>query len=405
MLGYRKRSFDRAHGLLAVLRNNQINLTALRELQGLLLAEIILTEGRIRTLKSELKTIDPDAPDANLKRFVYLSNRIEGLRRCAFIWRCFGDAIAFLYMDKYALKQTVYNTDNYNAKQSSGFIGGKDGLDAELSLLDDCIAKGIPALLVDITNTIRHGDVCIMVGSDPILIEVKNSAKRLNPRGRKQARSLELLTEFFETDRAKGLRGMPEVRRHAQKVMEEDYAALMNVCIANVGEAGYAVEQPEKGLFYFAARNALADLPELFRDLGLREPLIYPWNMLKSQQTWVPFIPFTLTIQDKEALWDFVQGKLYIMVLLEIDRLEEIAAEFGAKATYDSERDPNFPLGFELVDGLGLSGLSSQMIARAGMDCVSPTSIIHNAIETYRSFAAQKPAERADAAEPTQATN
>ncbi|WP_143534068.1 hypothetical protein [Rhizobium sullae] len=394
MLGYRKRSFGRAHDLLTTLRNDQNNLAALREMQALLLGEIILTEERIRPLKMELKTIDPDAPDADLKRFVFLTNRIEGLRRCAFIWRCFGDAIAFLYMDKYALKQTLYNTDNYNAKQSAGFIGGKDGLRTELAVLDSFVDARIPALLVDITNTIRHGDICVMAGPDPMLVEVKASKKKLNPRGRKQTRSLEMLNTFFTTDRAKGLRGMEEVRRRGSRVAERDHVDLMNMCIGKAREYGYGIEQPEKGLFYVAMGDDAPTIQEIFADMGLREPLVFGWNIEKSQQTWVPFVPFTLTIEDKDALWDFIQGKLFVMVVLEIDRLKEIAAEIGLNAAYDEQSDPSYPLKFELVGGAGLSDISRQMISRIGMECVSPETIIQRAAEMYANSAEEFSAEK-----------
>ena len=35
------------------------------------------------------------ADRAAVNRSAYLQNRIDGFRRCAYIWRCFGDAIAF----------------------------------------------------------------------------------------------------------------------------------------------------------------------------------------------------------------------------------------------------------------------------------------------------------------------
>ena len=45
----------------------------------------------------------------------------------------------------------------------------------ELVLLDSALKHNVPALLVDLTNTIRHGDVCLMGESDPYLIEAKAS--------------------------------------------------------------------------------------------------------------------------------------------------------------------------------------------------------------------------------------
>ena len=66
------------------------------------------------------------------KRSSYFQNRIERVRDLAYVWRCFGDAIAFLYMDKYALKHTYFNTENVNPKGNAGFLSGKDGLFHEI---------------------------------------------------------------------------------------------------------------------------------------------------------------------------------------------------------------------------------------------------------------------------------
>ena len=68
---------------------------------------------------------------------IALRERIEDYRTLAYNWRCFGDAVAFLFMDKFALKQTYYNTNNTNPKPDAGFIIGKTGLQLELSILDN----------------------------------------------------------------------------------------------------------------------------------------------------------------------------------------------------------------------------------------------------------------------------
>ena len=141
-----------------------------------------------------------------------------------YIWRCFGDAIAFLFMDKFALKQTFFNTHNCNAKQDAGFLAGKAGLSGEWMVMEEFLSKGIPALISDLTNTIRHGDVCVMIGPEPHLIEVKSGT--LDSRGRRQKNSIRQLMEFFKTDEAEGLRGLGKVRRVAHSDSELFYVEL-----------------------------------------------------------------------------------------------------------------------------------------------------------------------------------
>jgi hypothetical protein len=353
-------------------------------MQGLLLGEILRTEERIRALKTELKTIHPERPDADLKRFAFLTNRIEGFRRCAFIWRCFGDAIAFLYLDKYALKQTLYSTGSTKPKPDAGFIGGKEGLAGELAVLDKYLEKGVPAMLNDITNTIRHGDISILVGPDPILVEVKSSGARINPRGRKQAQSLELLNTFFSTDKVNGLHGIPELGRRA--ISEQTYVVELNSCVQRAAKEGYAVECPENGLFYIVMGDEAPDIQSIFQDVGLRAPLVYGWNIAKSQQTWMPYVPFTLTLQDPDRLWEFINGALFILVAVEIDRLIEIAAENGVGSSYDQCADPDYPFKFAAADGTLQNGIAEHLINRIGFECVSPETLIRGAIETYRKY-------------------
>jgi hypothetical protein len=187
MLGYRRKSFAAAHKLLSELRTNLEEISPLLPLQRLLIEEITSAERQIRSLKQELSL-----QSAFRKSDTYIQNRIERLRLLTFIWRSFGDAIAFLYMDKFALKQTHYNIHNMNPRQDAGFLSDKKGLQGELTFLETLLARGIPSVLVDITNTIRHGDVCLMLGPDPQLIEVKTSAQ-MDRRGRKQVAGIRTL--------------------------------------------------------------------------------------------------------------------------------------------------------------------------------------------------------------------
>jgi hypothetical protein len=214
MLGYRKHSFAQAHLLLSRLRDNLEDLEALRELQELLLREVVRTEKKIRQHKSEIRAIAEPNLASSAKRLRYLNRRIEGYRQCAYVWRSFGDAIAFIYVDRFSLKQCFYSTETINPKQDAGFILGKEGLANELAILNAALERDIPAILVDLTNTIRHGDVCLLGASDPFLIEAK-VGKNLNSRGKKQKRNLEKLHDFYETDKSLGLRGIPVLQRRA----------------------------------------------------------------------------------------------------------------------------------------------------------------------------------------------
>ena len=126
MLHHRRNSFKRAHALIEVLRSDQGNLPVLEQLQVLLIDEITRAEEKVvRASKAKLKSALTDESENRTreKRVCAFERRIDGFRKSAFVWRSFGDAIAFLYMDKFALKQCFYNTENINPRQTAGFSG------------------------------------------------------------------------------------------------------------------------------------------------------------------------------------------------------------------------------------------------------------------------------------------
>jgi len=136
MLGYRKKSFADAHAHLSKLRANLADFATLKALQQLLCREIVRTEKKIRDLKAERKAVMKAGGQRAGRRSSILLGRIEKVRHCAYVWRCFGDAIAFLYMDKFALKQCYYSTKHAGAKQTAGFLSDKSGLATEIAWLE-----------------------------------------------------------------------------------------------------------------------------------------------------------------------------------------------------------------------------------------------------------------------------
>ena len=150
MLGYRRKSFRAAHAFLSKLRKDPDSINTVVELQRLLINEIVRAEEKISACKQELALLRAtDKNDSRVqKRTAFLANRIEGYRQLNYIWRNFGDAIAFLYLDKFAIKQTYFNTANPYPKQDAGFIAGKVGLEKEIAVMEAAVAAGVPSLLV-----------------------------------------------------------------------------------------------------------------------------------------------------------------------------------------------------------------------------------------------------------------
>jgi hypothetical protein len=380
MLGYRKRSFGSAHKLLSALRADHDDLGSLRRLQQLLMGEIFRTEAKTRALKAERKGVAANRGKSAAKRSSILAQRIERVRAAAYVWRCFGDAIAFEFLDKYALKQSFYDTGRPVAKQRAGFLSGKEGLGVEIAVLEDFLEKKVPAVLVDLTDSIRHGDICLLLGPDPQLIEVKAKAG-LDTRGRRQRDGLAKLHEFFEHDEAEGLRGFAGVTRRTQfSSADRTYFAELNACIGQAMEKGHATVSPEPGLHYLAMTEKGPSLNEIVASLKLDKLWGFPLNEFKAERAWAPYYPFLLSIEGEAALWAFVRGDLYLVVIVETKALEAVVKEAGYVGDFDRAEE-DYPLTIKHKDLKELTRVSSHYLRRMALEFVSPKWLVEAAIE------------------------
>lgn len=357
-------------------------LDVLLELQELLISEMIAAEQKIRALKSELRSLpDTNGTAKEQKRLRYLKRRIDRVQHVRYVWGCFGDAIAFTYLDRFSLKHTLYNTNNYNPKQDAGFIGGKDGLGVELAILKEVLSNGIPCMLVDLTNTIRYGDICLLTGPDPYLVEVKSSGK-LDARARKQLRNLKKLHSFYQTDAASDFRGGDHVRRIKFATTPKMYADEFNDCISRAYSEGYAILQPEQGFFFAAIRDNKLPIDKLFENMKIVKPWVFSLNEFKSNRAWAPYYPFTLSIQSERALYDFIQGELYLLVLLDCDVLSELAAKHGYAVNLNLD-DNEYPLRLTRDGVEGYAQISSHILNRSALEFLSPAWIIRSSVEVF----------------------
>lgn len=333
MLTRYRQSIYKLTDMLRALEANPEDFGLLLDLQKGLLARIKRTDARIATLKAKRKTLvqqkkaGPSKDEAKRTKdeIAATSKAISDAQQLLFLWRCFGDGIAFIYVNKLALKHMLYNTHDYEVKPPAGAILGKAGLRKEWSFLKLIISRKIPAVLSDLTNTIRHGDICVLVGPDPIPVEVKSSKNR-NARVDRQIASLTALTQFLQTDVATNFRGLDHIARLEVPGSDETHASVMNDCIARSRDTGFSAISPEPGLMYICVRSEDA-VSEIW-------PYVKPKTMMtmlnetKTGAAWMPYFPFVLSIRRKEDLYDFMNGEISLMILLET---EAVVAAFSAK--------------------------------------------------------------------------
>jgi len=319
--------------LLHTIRAELDRLDLVLELQRFLVRKIARLERRIkRVQRAEAgmrQTLSNGRPLRDQAKRLKLrikecSAHLEKVRQQMFIWRCFGDGIAFAYQSKYTLKHLYYDQD-YAVKQPAGFLSGKAGFRLEWKYVRLGIRMDVPVVLADITNIIRHGDVCALAGADPVPIEAKSGRSR-NARTDRQFRNLDELASFFKNDGAPLFRGVQNVHRVELRHPEVNFLAEVNACIAKSRTERISVTEPEPGLRYFAIRGT---------DTEVLEQRLSPYinrhtalTTLTPDADWLPAEPFTLSL-DSANLVDFIRRHVMVVVLIDMLVVKSLFQELG----------------------------------------------------------------------------
>ncbi|MNR84320.1 hypothetical protein D3C72_151180 [compost metagenome] len=321
MVARYKRSINQATTMLQIIIKKKLTADALVDFQLFLLQKIKDGERGISRCKEIAKTLRLEkandrptrerskAIDQEIKK---IEDKQEQYKYIIYIWKCFGDSIPFHFCDKYALKHLLYD-DQYHVKETAGFISGKDGLKNEILFLKEAAKHDVPAVLCDLTNTLRHGDVCLLGASDPFPIEIKSSPK-LSSRGAKQVRSIFEINSFFVNDKAENFRNIGPVLRRELIGREKNHLTVINECIARSYSEGTSIVSPEKGIHYGVITT--------FRE-GVLDPVANMYtqmiilNDFKNMMSWHPYIPFTLLL-DPQHVYRFINGDITILIFLDL---------------------------------------------------------------------------------------
>lgn len=377
VLGYYKQRVLHLKGMINRLQENPEDFDLLRAVQLALLKQIILTERKIRfhhrnfgELKGRLRRgrLPKRAASTIKAKLRFTTNRTRQLQWLLHVWKAFGDAIPFIYLDKWSLKPLLYNHRTPDIKQRPGFLDGKEGLPGEFSVLMDALAHGVPAVLADLTNSIRHGDLCLLGDSFPVMIEVKSSQNE-NARTDRQAETLHLIQDYLQTDTGLDVRGAPRLRRVAASMPEVSHGDYLNSLIAEAMRTGQAVGEPEPGLTYLAVSARGAVPFERLSKIG--EARVFDLNHEKANASWMSYQPFTLLIRDPEHLFAFLHGKLTLMVILDIEVLRKLVADRGWRLSLVDSGGWSWVIERSTPGGEERLQVSRHFEGRIGMECTS----------------------------------
>ena len=316
------------------------NVTLCADIQKTLLRKIIHVEGRIRhhrvLAKNSrkmlgTKTEPPRSREAALALRAHVTTnetRAAAYKRLLYVLKSVGDSIAFLYIDKWDIKPVSF-------REAPGFVSGKAGLKHELQIARWAWRRGATVILNDLTNCLRLGDVTIPRGDGSfMLMELK--AGRKGPRGDKQERALAKVQSYLITDEATDLYGnRGTYRRFAVSSDERHHRAELNTLIADAHKSGVAFSEVERGLFYVCTERSttLTSVALEIRGKCLDTPIVAMVNEAKYDQ--LGYFPFTLSIEDPDALIRFWDGSLFIAVVLDPAALHEQFAQRGYRASLD----------------------------------------------------------------------
>ena len=376
MLGYYKRHVLRLASLLQRLRVTPTDLDLLEHLQREILGRLLHTEAKIAEYKSSIAEDKrrlrherlPKPLATALKREIErLRARVDDCNWLLYVWRAFGDGIAFTYLDKWAVKSALYDNATGREKELPGHLTGKIGLTNELALILDAKKNGVPAVLADITNTIRHGDVCLLGASDPYLIEVKSSTNQ-NERASRQNEIIQTIHDYLAKDEGHDIRGASFLRRVAIHGEEINYVGELNAALEVAARDGVCIVDPEPGVRYIVTSTlGKIDIPRFFE--GLVKPIVCTLNEAKNEQAWGCYLPFTLLIEGPELLYAFLKGDLYVMVAFDPSVLIRRYAERGLIIKFLDE--PDWAYSIEQSGVPGTSKVSRAFFGRIAFEFIS----------------------------------
>lgn len=315
--------------LLHAIKEAPDNFNALRELHRMLLRQIVNCERRIKRLKNARQRIrsflsskrPAKATAKKLKKVLQgIDGRVKDIHHLLFLWRCFGDGIACIYQSTYSLKHLYFGAD-YQVKSDPGFVLGKEGLIREYRMLRKALQLKLPAVLSDLTNIIRHGDVCLLAQADPLPIEVKSSSNS-NDRVRRQIEQLQVLHDFYTNDGAASFRGLPS-KRIAIESPVVSYEREFNECMTSAHTNGMQIVSPEPGLTYICARTegqwSSAMLETVETHLNGSTLCV----ALTPDPTWLPHYSFTASLSPANTV-SFMQEVVVGVVLIDLAILKDL---------------------------------------------------------------------------------
>ena len=345
MLGYYFKTFTELASLLVQLKTSCEPALVCLELQDKLILRMRRVEKKIRYWKS-LVDQEPDA--AEIVAEYQLIHRL---------FRSFGDAVAYHYIDRWDIKPLARNNP-------PGFISDKSGFRLESRMMRIACNMGCPALLADLTNCLRHGDLYCF-GPDqpyPMIMEMKQGSKSKGKRARRQAKRINETFEYLNSGRTERDRYLVSRESVPRKI--DHYAEEMHLLARKALVDGFAGERVSDSLWYaaFSYRSATEALESAL--LSFRKPILALINAEMYTNHLYPYYPISLVLHDPKTLASFYTGKLALLAMVDVATFEDVSNEAISKIRYVQESDNDCALEVDMPGIPAPIIVSRQMFSR-----------------------------------------
>ncbi|MDU6981728.1 MAG: hypothetical protein E6361_10320 [Clostridium perfringens] len=351
------------------LKNPKENKVIAYDVQMMLLDYILRIENEIRDIKQRIESNKLICKDKKVKNDIRreLSVESKNLKEVSIVYkeaikrlREIGDSLAFAYFSKYDLKSFCW-------KQSAGFIGGKDGLKNELTKLKSIFDEGGFAILNDITNSLRYGDITVDDNGKPLLLEIKSSSNK-NKRIIRQQQDIDHRMEMINNDYLESFLGTDKkFKRVYSNTAEVNYIEELQTLIDKAILNGSIVKEMEEGLVYnieYKPKNS--DSVRAIVET-MKEPKVFFLNEFKNINE--NYTPFPMVIKNNNHLMEFYSGNLLIILFIDLEIIKRKIEEKGY--LFDINKDKEFIIAFDL-NGENISmNISTYHICRIGREFLS----------------------------------
>lgn len=300
--------------------SGEIERRKLYDFQINILDEIVALENLVRENEAKIKE-QKGRKANNRQEIIEISNSINLMKDNIFhlkgdIIRVkeIMDALAYTLFSKFDLK-------NLGFGENTGYISGKKGLEKELEVLEELLTNGKIAILNDLTNCIKCGDITEKSDDRINLIEVKTSNGK-NYRIIRQENKRKEIMNYLHNDNIDNFYGKHFKRLYVEK--QENYLVDLNDMIDCAITENIVIEKMEDGLYYSVMfrpeKKDMEKLQDIKREV--KKPICFNLNVFKNSKNLTnnPFLNF---FDDVIDYWNFVIGDLIILVIVDLAVLEE----------------------------------------------------------------------------------